>query len=492
MAAAAKLPEGVTLADFVAYLPDHSYIFVPTGAFWSVEGVNACLPPVPVTRNGKPALHKQGRKKGEPMTVPATMWVDKNQPVHHLTWAPGYPTLIRNKLLVDGGWITRRGVTTFNFYRPPVRKPGNPKRATPWLDLVRKLFPQDWKRIVAFFAHCVQHPERKINHGLVIGGAPGIGKDTMIEPLKRAVGAWNCREVSPTNLLGRFNGYLKAVVTRVSELRDLGDFNKYQLYERSKTFLASPPDTLRVDEKNIPEHDVINVVAVLFTTNHLTDGMYLPPDDRRHDVMWSECTKDDFTDAYWKTLWDWYDNKGGDADVAAYLAGYDLSKFNPKAPPPKTEAFMQIVEANQAPEDSELADALDRMGNPQVVTIEQVLEHSPSNAYEQDSFRHWLRDRKNRRNIPHRFAKCGYVRVRNTAASDGLWRIDDVRQPIYGRAKLTVRDQLTAAQQLIAAKIEVAKAAARAAAERDARTIPLPPRRSKHNGNKGLGKGIKF
>ena len=38
--------KGVTLADFRAYLPDHSYIFTPTGAFWSKEGVNgACSLP---------------------------------------------------------------------------------------------------------------------------------------------------------------------------------------------------------------------------------------------------------------------------------------------------------------------------------------------------------------------------------------------------------------------------------------------------------------
>jgi hypothetical protein len=245
---AAKMPESVTVDDFVAYLPDHSYVFLPTGTFWSGEGVDACLPGVPLLHKGKPVLIQSGPNKGEPKMVPATAWLDRKRPVHFLTWAPGLSKLIRGRLLVDGGWITRSGVTTFNFYRSPVNKSGNAKKAGPWLELVRKLYPSDHKRIVQYFAHCVQRPDVKINHGLVIGGAPGIGKDTLIEPLKRAVGPWNCKEVSPTNLLGRFNGYLKAVVCRVSELRDLGDFNKYQLYERTKNFLAAPPDTLRIDE----------------------------------------------------------------------------------------------------------------------------------------------------------------------------------------------------------------------------------------------------
>ena len=29
------------------------------------------------------------------------------------------PKLIPNRLVVDGGWIAREGVTCFNLYRPP-------------------------------------------------------------------------------------------------------------------------------------------------------------------------------------------------------------------------------------------------------------------------------------------------------------------------------------------------------------------------------------
>jgi hypothetical protein len=59
-------------------------------------------------------------------------------------------------------------------------------------------------------------------------------------------------------------------------------------------------------------------------------------------------------------LWEWY-TRGGLANVTAYLAGLDISGFDPKAPPPKTPAFWDIVDANRAPEDAELADVLDEM-----------------------------------------------------------------------------------------------------------------------------------
>ena len=83
---------------------------------------------------------------------------------------------------------------------------------------------------------------------------------------------------------------------------------------------------------------------------------------------------------YWDDLWAWFD-AGGDRDVAAYLATLDISGFNPKAPPPKTTAFWAIVDANKAPEESELADALGKVAAlngdvlPNVVTLFKVAQN---------------------------------------------------------------------------------------------------------------------
>jgi hypothetical protein len=73
-----------------------------------------------------------------------------------------------------------------------------------------------------FFAHRVQKPEDKPNHALVVLGDEGIGKDSMLKPLKRAVGPWNFGDVGPTQMLGNFNPHLENVVLRINEARDLG------------------------------------------------------------------------------------------------------------------------------------------------------------------------------------------------------------------------------------------------------------------------------
>lgn len=430
----------LSLDDFLAYMPGHQYIFVPTREMWPAKSVNARVAPVPLTdTDGDPVLDENGK----PQKMTASAWLDRHSPVEQMTWAPGMPALIRGRLIADGGWFDHGGATTFNLYRPPVRRAGDPNAAGMWVRHVEKVFGADGVHVIRWLAHRVQRPHEKINHALVLGGKQGVGKDTLLEPVKHAIGSWNFAEVSPANVLGNFNGFLKSVILRVSEARDLGDVDRFAFYDHSKTLIAAPPDVLRVNEKNLREHYIPNVTGVIVTTNHKTDGLFLPADDRRHFVAWSDLTKEDFPESYWNALWRWY-GAGGLGHVGAYLAALDLSLFDPKAPPPKTEAFWAIVDAGHAPEDAELADALDALGNPDAVNIATIA------AAATGSFLAWITDRKNRRAIPHRMEQAGYVPVRNDVAKDGLWRISGSRQVVYAKSELSIRDRLHAASLLTA------------------------------------------
>jgi hypothetical protein len=146
-------------------------------------------------------------------------------------------------------------------------------------------------------------------------------------------------------------------------------------------------------------------------------------------------------------LWEWY-ARDGLANVTAYLAKLDLSSFDPKAPPPKTPAFWDIVDANRAPEDAELADILDGMGNPDATTLSRIVTTAVGAEIET-----WLRDRKNRRSIPHRLEKCGYVPVRNDTAESGLWIVNGTRQVIYGKKTVPISDRLKAARDIVSPRL---------------------------------------
>jgi hypothetical protein len=443
---------GEKFEDFYHHRPSGQFFFEPTRELWPAGSVTAALGHYNMMKNGQPVL----KSNGEPKKIPASAVVAKKRPVQLTVWAPGEPVLIRNKLLAEGGWIPRKEMACFNLYREPLRLTGgDAKKAKRWLDHIRMLYPDNIEHIVKWFAYRVRFPHIKVNHALVFGGGQGIGKDTIIEPVKHRIGHWNFQEVGPSQLLEPFNDYLRKVLLRVNEAHDLGEVNRYSLYDRLKTYTAAPPDVLRVNEKKLRQYNIVNCVGLIITSNH-RDGLFLPPDDRRHYVCWSEREKENFPPNYWNEIYHWYEHEGGYAHVSAYLDKLDLSSFDPKAPPPQTDAWHALVNINRAPEESELADVLDQqLGNPKAVSLEEIVAETD----EYSSFGRWLRDRKNRRAIPHRFEAVDYVPFRNPNRKDGLWLVGGVRRVVYIDKTLppTARFKAVAEMQ---ARIDAAAAAA--------------------------------
>src|SRR5262249_3661595 len=99
-----------SLNDFVAYLPAHSYLFIPTGALWPAGSVDACV-----------SWPQDGDRKLRP-----SAWLDRNRPVHAMTWHPGEPMLIEGRVAVLGGWNVDANATTVNLYLPPRLVKGDP------------------------------------------------------------------------------------------------------------------------------------------------------------------------------------------------------------------------------------------------------------------------------------------------------------------------------------------------------------------------------
>jgi hypothetical protein len=131
----------VSLNDFWAYMPMHSYIFAPTRDMWPGSSVNARIPPI-----GK---------------TPATAWLDQNKPVEQMTWVPGQPMIIEDRLIAAGGFIARKGVSAFNQYRPPTLQYGDESEAGPWLDHVRRVYPDDADHLIKWLAHRAQRRGRR-------------------------------------------------------------------------------------------------------------------------------------------------------------------------------------------------------------------------------------------------------------------------------------------------------------------------------------------
>ena len=374
---------GATIDDFYSLLPVHKYIYKHSGELWLLSTIDSLFGSVVIgqepVKKKKPKKPKKAKKdeaaaveedeeddeevEMKDKKIPASMWLDRNRPVAQMCWAPGYPQLVKDKLTSEGGWVDRPGVTIFNNYRPPAKVAGDPSKAGPWLDLVKRLYPNEANHIIGFFAHRAQKPGEKPNHCVVLAGPPGVGKDTLLEPLKYAVGPWNFREIAASDVMSAHNDFMKSVVLRISETHDLGDTDRFKFYEKTKTIIAAPPNTTRINIKYIPQYEAMNVTGVVATTNHPNDGLYLTADDRRHFVCSTEVTISDPENAKLPALWDWY-HSGGFDHVVAFLQTFDLSKstFDAKRPPPKTTGFWRMVDAGRAPEDSHFMDAIDELG----------------------------------------------------------------------------------------------------------------------------------
>lgn len=433
-----SIPEGATIDDFISYLPGNDYIYIHTGQHWGARPVNSRMPKQQV-----------GNKY-----VKATDYLDRNRRAEAMTWAPGEPMLMPDRLArVEGGWVDVPGTTCFNAYRPPMLKNGgDPKLAKRWVDHVHKLYPECAKHLLSWFAQRVQFPGVKINHGLIVGGEQGIGKDMILKPVRNAVGIWNTVSVAPKDIMSSFNTHVRSVICQVDEARDLGDTRHIDFYEHLKTLAASPPDVLQCNEKHVSPYGVMNCTGVVITTNHRTGGIYLPPGDRRFYVAWSDCHKTDFSTAYFDALEAFYNN-GGYSHILAFLQSYNLSGFNPKAPPPQTEAWHDIVEAGLPMEDSEFAEAINLLGNPDALTTAQIMRVTPNN-----SFAKWLEERRNYKRFAHRLESCGYVSVRNPeSGGHNRWRytisknnLSSRRETaIYALTELSVPLRVRAAKELI-------------------------------------------
>ena len=283
---------------------------------------------------------------------------------------------------------------------------GNALEADLWLDHVHKVYPDSAEHIIRWLAHRVQRPAEKINHALVLGGSQGIGKDTLLEPAKYAVGPWNVvrdladRAARPLQRLSQVGDPARergARPRRVQPLRPV----------RAPQGLHGGAAGRAARRREAPAR--IHHPELLRRGHHLEPPGRAVPAGRRSAPL--------------RRLERAHQGRASSTATGA-ASGAGTTPAGSTTSPPiwasstsrastrrrrrrRPPAFWQIVSTGSAPEDAELADLLDKLGNPDAVTLAQLRGKADA------SFDDWLADRRNRRAIPHRMNSCGYVPVRN-------------------------------------------------------------------------------
>lgn len=289
-------------------------------------------------RSGKPKPYKPSHAIND---------IDTGLTVEGSTWWPGQPKFIQNKVVTERGALTVQGAVCYNAYVPPTRPlPRQGVAPDLWIEHVKKLYPDpiEHDHFFDFCAHMIQRPEEKVNHGVVIAGAQGIGKDTALLPVRAGVGEWNAAEVGPDAVTGDYNGYLRSVLLVINEVRPQDeDYKASNFYNLLKPLLAAPPEMLPMTLKYANTIYVRNLCHVVLTTNDpLT--LYIPPEDRRLFVMSSGLQEEPFSAQYFDEMYTFFEG-GGVAAVVDWLAKRDISDFYSKQKPPVTTGKSQIIEA---------------------------------------------------------------------------------------------------------------------------------------------------
>jgi hypothetical protein len=226
------------------------------------------------------------------------------------------------------------------------------------------LLPCDWERnhLLDCLAFKFQHPDRKINHGILIAGHPGSGKDSALHPFLQAVGGpqlQNVAVVRGEDIISQFGYALENEVLLLNELRRGVNRDKRAVEEFMKVLCAAPPELIMVNRKMQHPYPALNRGLPIAMSN-FRDAIHLSDDDRRWFVLWSDAPK--MTQEAASALWQWY-GSGGIAKVAYTLSQRALGAFNPAAPPPMTEAKRRLLNVRQeSVEETLLADVRARRG----------------------------------------------------------------------------------------------------------------------------------
>lgn len=269
--------------------------------------------------------------------------------VQSMTYRPGGPLFVYEE--EDGG-------PCVNLWKPatgPLPTHVTDEQVRPYLDHLEYLFPVQHERetLLDWLAWVIQHPGLKPNWGLLIGSLfQGNGKSILLEPLRRALGRHNVKNVSADDLASGFTDWL--VETKVFVVEEMHSFERTSTMNKLKNYLATPPDRLRINKKYGAQFEIPNLVAGVFFTNH-EDALALERNDRRFYILWTEAQPKPAD--YYRRLVPWLKGEGG-AFVARWLLERDVSAFDAFGRAPDTLAKDDMRKAGRGLLDEWLEDGI--------------------------------------------------------------------------------------------------------------------------------------
>ena len=349
------------------------------------------------------------------------------QTVHRLGYFPGEPT----------GQITTDldDVRLVNTYRP-TSEPMALGDVSPWLDLLQRMWPQDWKLVDNWLKSERQHPGNQ-KWCPFLQGVPGCGKSTVLNVLARMVGEHNVNRVRPADIKSQFTGALDCAHLMIMEEGEQSA-SSHQIVQMMKSLITDR--NVVVESKGVDRRSAKSRLSVIVAAN---DKGAMPKDrnDRRIAPLFAaqQRAEDLIRDGmerdgpYFHQLNEWLDKQGGFEAVHYY---YATTPIEPEYDP--------LIHRN-APATSSTLEAIDHGLDTRQQYIMDCIELGQegfcggfvSGRYVQRMFEGPKRTSISQRAIKHLLEGMGYIRHPALKLTGG--RTANVVEPDFDYTYLYVR-----------------------------------------------------
>lgn len=223
-------------------------------------------------------------------------------------------------------------INTCKVYVPQtMESPDDIQLIQAWLNVMEHLFPnqQERKRVIQFIAHALQKPMEKPSFALLITGAQGNGKSSMIkDALNIVLGKTYCTTFNNVSQLSTSIGAQRWGNRLYCFVDDFADQTE-KTSEKLKSVITQM-DTV-VKKLYVDEQEIDVITRFIFISNEHQPIPFYDGHDRRYYAPAYAPKRDasSIVDPFIRTLKT--EQRTRDA-LYRYLMAYDISDFNPHVP----------------------------------------------------------------------------------------------------------------------------------------------------------------
>ena len=254
--------------------------------------------------------------------------------------------------LAPGQIVAYEGKTYVNTYTPITTKrvAGDASRFTQLVEMITP-DPRDRQILMSYLAGCVQYAGTKFQYCVVLQGAEGNGKSTLLQAAEFAIGQRYSHQPNSKELAtggSKFSSWVWAKL--FIGVEEIHIPNKPGgLLDSLKPLLTN--SRIEIQSKGNDQVMGDNVANWLLLCNRKGD-VPITTDGRRYCVLFSaqqsydDCLAWGMTDTYWRDFWNWIRKEDGMAIINNYLCEYEIpDEFNPSliSRAPRTSATQEAI-----------------------------------------------------------------------------------------------------------------------------------------------------